>query len=341
MLSWWRHGRTGDARLRVVLVLEGDELVGVGPFFAQVGAFGLTEIRLLAAGFSHRIGPLAREGSELLVAAVLARALTEMHPRPASVVFEGADAGEKWPELIAGAWPAGRPPRLRTDLVMDAPTIELGGSYEEWMQRRSSKFRAEARRTARRLEEEGAQSSVRSDEEAIDLLFELHRARWAGRGGSNVEKTARDTIACAARELSGSGRLQTALLDSPSGPLAADLVLRAGSDAAGWGGGFDPTRARNAPGIQSMLLAIRALADEGVRTVDLGGGGGDGSYKLKFADSNRPLVWRTLFPRGPRYLLIRMRLAPKHLLVALRGLARRLPRGQREALKRLLGRERG
>lgn len=60
MLSWWKEARTGDARLRVVLVFEGSELVAVGPFFAQV-AFGLVELRLLAAGFSHRIGVLARE----------------------------------------------------------------------------------------------------------------------------------------------------------------------------------------------------------------------------------------------------------------------------------------
>jgi CelD/BcsL family acetyltransferase involved in cellulose biosynthesis len=209
------------------------------------------------------------------------------------------------------------------------------------LDRRSSKFRAEARRTARRLEEEGAKASVRSDEQAIDALFDLHRARWRGRGGSNVEETARDTIANAARELAGSGRLQTALLDSPSGPFAAELVLRAGSSATAWGGGFDPARARNAPGIQSMLLAVRTLASQGVQIVDMGGGRGEGSYKLKFADANRPLAWRTLFPRGLRYPLIRIRLAPKHLLVALRPLARRLPRNQREALKRLLQHGRG
>jgi CelD/BcsL family acetyltransferase involved in cellulose biosynthesis len=341
MLSWWRYGRVGATELRVILVLERNELVGVGPFFAQLGPLGLVEIRLLAAGFSHRIGPLAREGLEPIVASVLARTLAEMQPRAASVVFEGIDANERWPELIAAAWPARRPPRVRTDLVMDAPTIELGGSYEDWMLRRHSKFRSETRRTARRLEEEGTHGSMRRDQGAIDTLFELHRARWAERGGTNVEASARETVASAARELAASGRVQTALLDSPAGPLAADLVVRAGSTAASWGGGFDPARARYAPGIQSMLVAIRALADQGVQIVDLGGGSGEGAYKLKFADANRPLAWRTLFPRGPRYPLIRLRLAPKHMMLALRPLARRLPRSQRQALKRLLGRGKG
>ena len=64
MLSWWSEARTGDARLRVVLVSDEQGLAGVGPFFAEVGPLGLVEMRLLGAGFCHRIGPLARAGAE-------------------------------------------------------------------------------------------------------------------------------------------------------------------------------------------------------------------------------------------------------------------------------------
>jgi CelD/BcsL family acetyltransferase involved in cellulose biosynthesis len=338
MLAWWAHGRTGDARLRVVLVSDGGGLAGVGPFFAQVGPLGLVEMRLLAAGFCHRIGPLARPGAEEPVASVMAKALAGMQPRPASVVFEGGDREDPWPELIAAGWPGRRPPRIRTDAMMDAPTIALGGAYEQWMERRGRKFRKEARRTARRMEEEQVQGQITGESDAIDALLRLHHSRWEGRGGSNVGATAGSVISRAAQALAPDGRLIVALLDGPNGPVAAELVVLAGGTAAFWGGGFDPAWASFAPGTQAMLLALRHLAERGVQIADLGGG--EDEYKRRLADGDHPLVWRTLFPRGARYPLLRARLAPKHLGYALRGVARRLPPRWRSLLRRAAARRR-
>jgi CelD/BcsL family acetyltransferase involved in cellulose biosynthesis len=338
MLAWWREGRSGDARLRVVLVLDSDdELVGVGPFFAQV-ALGLAEYRLLGAGFCHRIGPLARAGREREVAAAIATALASASPPPASVVFEGIDAGDPWPELFADGWPRprrGRRPRLRTDVMMDAPAIALGADYDAWMERRERKFRKEARRTARRLEEEGVHGRLAADGAAIEALIRLHHARWEERGGSSVGGEAQRVVAAAARAL-GDERLAVALLEGPDGPVAAELVLRAGDSVVFWAGGFDPAWAKHAPGTQAMLVALAAAAAGGVRDADLGGGAHE--YKWRLSDDNRPLAWRTLFPRGRRYPLIRLRLAPKHLRFGARALARRLPAERQQQLRRLLRR---
>jgi CelD/BcsL family acetyltransferase involved in cellulose biosynthesis len=339
MLSWWQEARTGDARMRIVLVFEHDRLVGLGPFFAQVWGFGLVEMRLLAAGFCHRIGPLAETGYETQVAAELAQALAGMRPTPASVVFEGIDAEDRWPDLIAAAWPSRRGPRIRTDLTMDAPAIELDGCYDDWLARRDRRFRKEARRTWSRLEEDGVKGRIASDREAIDALLQLHRARWQDRGGSNVGEEAKRVILRAAEELSDDQRLAVALLEAPGGPVAGELILKAGDTAVFWGGGFDPSWARNAPGTQAMLLALRTLAAQNTRCADLGGG--EHEYKRRLADANQPLAWRTLFPRGLRYPLIRSRLAPKHARLAIRKLARRIPAAQRERLKRMVRRHRG
>jgi CelD/BcsL family acetyltransferase involved in cellulose biosynthesis len=338
MLSWWQEGRTGDARLRIVLVSDGQGLAGVGPFFAQVGPLGLVEMRLLAAGFSHRIGLLARRGLEEPVAAAMADALAGMQPRPASVVFEGIDRDDPWPELIAAAWPARRAPRLRTDATMDAPAIELDGAYEDWMERRGRKFRKEARRTARRMQEEEVHGRICGEVQAIDSLLRLHHTRWEERGGSNVGPAARGVIARAADGLGPEGRLIVALLEGPEAPVAAELVVVAGGAAAFWGGGFDPDWASFAPGTQAVLLALRDLAEHGVKLADLGGGGDE--YKRRLADGDRPLVWRTLFPRGVRYPLLRARLGPKHLAQGLRRLARRLPPRWRNLLRRVAARRR-
>jgi CelD/BcsL family acetyltransferase involved in cellulose biosynthesis len=332
MLSWWREGRSGDARLRVVLVHDELGLAGVGPFFAQVGPLGLAEYRLLGAGFCHRIGPLAREGCEPAVARALAGTLAGLEPRPASVVFEGIGLTDPWPELFAAAWPSPRQPRLRTDAVMDAPAIDLDADYDAWLGRRERKFRKEARRTARRLEEEQVSSRTTTEEDGIDALMRLHYARWKDRGGSSVGDEARRVIAGAARELHGSGRLAVALLDGPDGPIAAELVLRAGESVVFWGGGFDPAWAKHAPGTQAMLVALETAARDGVRHADLGGG--DHEYKRRLADASLPLAWRTLFPRGRLYPLIRLRLAPKHARFALRAVARRLPLERQGQLRR-------
>jgi hypothetical protein len=78
---------------------------------------------------------------------------------------------------------------------------------------------------------------------------------------------------------------------------------------------------------------LRALAAEGVQVADLGGGHAE--YQRRLADSTQPVAWQTLFPRGPRYPLIRVWLAPKHVFVALRRIADRLPPRQRALLGRL------
>jgi CelD/BcsL family acetyltransferase involved in cellulose biosynthesis len=329
MLSWWLEARTGDARLRVVMIFGGADLLAVGPFFAQV-AFGLVELRLLAAGFSHRIGVLARDEDRAVAAPALAVALARVSPRVASVVFEGIDGADPWPELIAAHWPSSKAPRQRTDATMDAPVIDLDASYEGWLERRERRYRKEARRTARRMQEDGVSESIASDGAAIEALLHLHHARWEGRGGSNVGEEARAMLERAVGQLTPE-RLWVALLQTPSEAVAAELVVRAGDTAVFWTGGFDPSWARNAPGTQAMLLALRHLAALGVRTADLGGGAHD--YKRRLADRNTTIVWRTVFPRGVRYPLIRMRLAPKQLGTTLRGMARRLPAPLRERLK--------
>jgi len=334
MLAWWREEAGPGRALRVGIVLDGDRPIGVAPFFAQT-TYGLTELRLLSAGFSHRIGVLAAAGEEGRVAAALAPALASLEPRPASVVFEGVDAEDPLPELLADAWP-GRRPRLRTDSTMAAPAIRLDGSEEAWLAQRSRNFRKLARRTGRRLEEEGVVERIGADPAAVSGFLALHHQRWRDRGGSNLNERAERIVAAAAAELGGSGRLEIVKLEGPDGPISAELMMRTGEAATVWATGFDPAWARCAPGLQVRLASLRAAAAHGVRLVDLGGG--DDEYKQRMADADMPIAWRTLYPRGFRYPMIRLRFAPKRLRQRLRQVARRLPERRRNRLARLLRR---
>lgn len=334
MLAWWQAARSGDARLRIIVVQEGDRMIGIGPFFAQV-TYGLAEMRLLSAGFAHRLEPLARPGEEERVAEVLAAALNGLEPAPASVVFESVDAESRWPELIAAAWP-GRTPRLRTDEVMAAPTIDLHGSEEAWMERRTRNFRKLARRTGKRIEEVGVTSRIGADPAAVEGLMRLHELRWQDRGGSGLDADVAVSVLTGAAEQLGPERFEVVLLEDDDGPFSAELMLRTGPVAALWATGFDPEWSRFAPGLQVRIVTLRAAAEHGVEQVDLGGGAPE--YKLRMADDDMPVAWRTLFPRGPRYLPVRLLLAPKHIRLALRRAGRRLPDERREKLKRLLRR---
>lgn len=336
MLSWWSARAAAGARgeLRVVLVLDDEQLVGVGPFFVEVERLRLARYRLLGADFCHGIGPLAQTGREEQVAAALARALAGGSPAPAIVSFDGVTLRDPLPELIAASWP-GRRARLRTERAMDQPTIELGGDYDAWMARRERKFRKEARRTGRRLEEAGVTRRLGHDAEAVDLLLALHHARREELGGSYVDGTARTMLAAALSQLDPA-RIAIALLEGPDGPVAADLVLSAGDVVACWNGGFDPGWASYAPGTQSLLFALESCAALGTARAELGGGGA--SYKRRLADGDDPIAWRTLLPPGARYPLASLRLVPTDArALARRALGRLGP--QREArLRKLLGR---
>lgn len=331
MLAWWREAEEANGLLRVVLVFDGDELIGVGPFFASP-TLGLFEVRLLGAGFSHRIGPLARPGEEQRVATALATALATLDPQPASVVFEGVDLGDEWPAMIARAWP-GRGPRIRRDATMDAPVIALQGDYEAWFGQRSKNFRKGNRRRANRLEEAGVRGRTATDPAAIEALLTLHHARWSERGGSGLDAGAERMLRTAAAELAERDLLEIVLLEGPEGPISAELMVRAGRAATLWSGGFDPAWSNLAPGTNSILAALREASAHQVESVDLGGGGDE--YKSKLADDNRPIAWQTLFPRGARYPLIRLRLAPKHVSQAMRRLGKRLPDRLQRMVKQL------
>jgi len=334
MLGWWHAARSGDARLRVVVVRDGDELIGVGPFFAQVSRLGLAELRLLGAGLSHRLAPLARPGREREVAAAIASALAVTRPTPANVVFEGVDADDPWPQLFAEAWPGSRRPRMRTDLVMAAPVVDLAGGYEQWLARRTRRFRKSVGRRARRLAEAGVSSRIATDAAAVETLLRLHHERWEERGGSSIDGTACAVICHAAERLAAERRLAVVLLETQDGTaIAAELMLTAGETAVLWGGGFACDWARLGPGTQTLLVALDAAAADGATVVDLGGGAQP--YKDQLSDRDAPLAWRMICPPGPRHWLLLLQLAPKRAKARLRRAAHRLPPGARDVLRRI------
>lgn len=342
MLAWWAHARTGDARLRMIVVSERGRVLAVAPFFAQVGRFGLVEYRLLGAGQSHRIGVLCRAGYEQQVEAPLGDAMRALEPRPSSIVWEGIDANDRWPIRTAARLGGSTGVKLRRDAEMGNATIRLAGmTFEDWLGATSAKFRRGLRRDRRNLAREGGLIRRSRNEEELERDLEafarLHNARWATRGGSAfLDERIMAMVREAGARLLPVDRLRLHVVELDRVPIAAAVNIAAGGVVAGWATGMDDAYGRLSPTRLAILDAVEDAFDRGEATFDFCGGAS--AYKVRFANDSAPLVWLTQFPRGWRYPLAQANLMPKRARYAVRDLARRLPPERQRQLKRVLRR---
>jgi CelD/BcsL family acetyltransferase involved in cellulose biosynthesis len=313
-LAWWRHLAPRRSSLCVVSVRDGDELIGLAPFFAKP-RFGTTEIRLLSGGLASRLGILARLGAEPEVAAAVAEVLGESDLQPDSFHWESVDAGAGWAELISAGWPDSGEHRVREESERSAPVLRLAGSYDEWLASKSRNFRQQLRRKRKALEAAGAsfrstdRASLRADLEAFQRL---HFGRWEDRGGSAVPEGAIAMLAEAGERLLEQGRFRMTMIDGPGGDaVCAQIFVAAGGEVAYWSIGFDEGWAKHSPGILSTVEGIRDAFERGDRLFDFGGG--EAEYKRRLTDDDRPVAWRTSYPAGTRYPLARLWHLPKEM----------------------------
>lgn len=338
MLAWWTHVAPGGARLRVHAVTDGDDLVGLAPFFVDRGVGGVVRHRLLGAGLAAPLDVLARPGRERAVAAEVARALADSAPRADAIMLEGLRGGSAWPALIAESWPRGSAPTVTRQIVQPAPFVELrGGSHAGWLASRSSDFRRKLRRERDGLARHGGElaMSASADEVERDLddFARLHYARWRARGGSGaLDERVERMLRTAGRELVDDGRFRLWSMRVDGRVISSQLFVSAGGETAYWLGGFDEreTRVRR-PGIVTVLQALEHAFGAGDGLFDLGGGGQQ--YKHELTRTERTLEWTLLVPRGWRAPLAHAQLARRR---ARQALAQRLPPSAKRLVRRVL-----
>lgn len=330
MLSWWRHVPRGPRRLRVVVVHEQGELIGIAPFWTRPLPGGLARYRLLARHSAHRAEPLAAAGRASDVARAVAGALAGASPRPGVIDFEGVSGDPPWAALLAEHWPGSRPAVEESERLV-APVIVLSGSFEGWSRERRSKDRSDAARRERRLREAGG--CVRPVENATQLdaalaaTLRAHRGRWDLRGGSAVSARAERMAAEAARELFAAGRLRMHVMEIEGETVAGVVNLSAGPEVAGWLIGFGPAAERFAPTVQLALASLRDAFALGAERFDLGSG--DDAYKRRLGGVDRPVVFQHVLAPGP--IPRDLRLAPERA----RALWRKLPERVRSTIRAL------
>jgi CelD/BcsL family acetyltransferase involved in cellulose biosynthesis len=328
-LAWWRHAAPPGAALRVVLVLEGEQLIGVAPLYLEPGR--LRRLRLLAADVSARTEPLSQPGREREVAEAMAAALAP--DRPGALLLEGVDDRSPWPAALHAAWRGSRLSRERTGA---APRIVLqGGDVEAWLSGLSSKMRAQLRRHRRRLEDAGAVfSRAQSGDEltrALEAFAHLHRVRWAERGGSGVlDDNVERMLAAAGAGLLGADRFRAYTVEVDGELISIQLFVAAGGEVTYWLGGFDERWSKQSPALLAVVEAVREALEAGETGIDLGYG--DQEYKLRLADSGDALSWFTLALPGWRAPLVLGTIAAGR---ARSQLSERLPDGFKQRLKRV------
>ncbi len=327
LLPWWRHAAPAGARLRTVVVLDGEQLVAIAPLYSSREG-GLDQHRLLGHGASLGVEPLAKEGVERESAQLIA---PELVGKSVVLDLEGIRAASPWPRHLADAWPGGA--GLRRELSLVAPALTLaGGTFEDWLASKSKHFRSQIRRDRRRLDEAGARFRLAKTEEelagGLEAFAALHRARWDERGGSDVlTEGVERMLPEVARELGPSGRLRLWTIEIDGKVIAADLWLAAGGEVSWWLTGFDDAWHAVTPTLQSLVAALEHAWASGDRHVDFGGG--DQLLKSRLAADEDRLDWLLVVPRGQP--LTSLRLLPREV-------KRRIPASVRPRLKRLLGR---
>lgn len=308
--AWWRvFGAQGGRSLRVLLVRDGAQLIGLAPLLARRHWYrrGLPfrRLELLGSGEPERdeicseyLGILAERGREADVARVLIEGLE-------------TDRLGAWDELLL---PAMRAESDLTRLLIDAlhragfsthasvtahcPYISLPRSWEEYLAALSSPHRRFVKQTLGYFHD-WAQGQWQLHEARTPAQLELgcgvlrtlHGERWSATGRSGVFASApfcafHDQVM---RALLASGALELSWLSVRDQPVAALYNLNWNDKVYFYQSGRKldvPSSVR--PGIVAHAMAIRRAIEAGRREYDFLGGASQ--YKRKLATSTHPLL---------------------------------------------------
>ncbi len=324
-LAWYRYALPPSAQIRVVVVTDGDEVVGTAPFYVVRTGFGFYQYNM-AVPVLFGVEPLFAPGREEEIASAIGLALAQAEPVPDLVFFDSLPQGSSWPAFICAGWPR---PHLVQVSSHSFPWTQIhldNGGFEGWLQKRSAGFRKHFRSDYRKLQALGFEHRVSVDSGDITARLpdfrRLYEARRASRGGAGppFDDPFMALVAEASEKLSGTGRLRLDTIERPGEVIAADLIVSAGGKASSWYGGFDEDWAHLSPSIVCIVLSIQSAARAGDTTYDLGSG--SYSYKVRFTDDE---------PIFENSLLVRRGLRPFHTPAQL------LPYGARQAMGRVLG----
>jgi CelD/BcsL family acetyltransferase involved in cellulose biosynthesis len=340
LLAWLRHLAAAQVALRVVAVREGQELIGIAPFYVNLAAGGRIDYRMMGDAYPGS-SPLCAPGCEREVAEAVAATLAAADPRADALALESTPLTPAWAKLLRGAWPGLLPAIAHTYQVQSSPTVALTAEdFESWLSRKSSNFRSQMRRIRRQFEQGGGHARIGTMatlDADLDAFMRLHASRWEGRGSSSIvarEELMRAQFHDVGRAHTESGRFRMWMLEIDGEPISAQLFLQAGGELLYMNGGWDERYAKFKPAILGIFYAIEDAFARGERRLDLAPGGQP--YKLRFADGDDPVGWALVMLPGRRLPWTVTRSTPLFAKVAARETAKRLlPDASVERIRRI------
>ena len=293
LVPWWSHFGAGK-ELCIYTARRNGRLVGVLPAYRLRTAFGYRQLRLMGDGLvgSDYLGVVAGRPDLQAVTEALSRALLT---EEADLAFEGLTDDEP---LITSVKAAARARRLPCAVqpLASCPVVRVPGDFQMWLRGRPHGAGAQLRRRLRWLERQSDFRIVmlqdeRDIAESLPILWRLHAAAWARRGGSSVELGGAASTRFqwdSALALARRGWARLFLLYVAGAPRAALY----GFEQAGWfayyQSGYDPSWSRRSLGRVILGAALQHAFERGLSEFDFLRG--DENYKWLFASKRRYVV---------------------------------------------------
>jgi CelD/BcsL family acetyltransferase involved in cellulose biosynthesis len=301
LFTWWRFLSAGR-ELRIFTVRRHGELTAVAPLMRTppdlrrfVPAPSLELMGTGAVG-SDYLDIILRRGheetalepiSQWMKSTGLMFSLAQLPSRSAAARLVESTRASGW--------------SVSTQNTNVCPYIPLAGhSWDSFLSTLSATQRYGFRRQLRNLEKHAQVrlSAVQHESErraALDRLWELHRARWDTRGGSDAVTPAAREFHDAFTELAlQRGWLRLYTLDVGGCAGASLYGLRYRDRFLFYQAGFDPALSRHSVGMVTLALVIRQAIQENAVEFDMLHG--NETYKSHWAPATRNLVRLESYP---------------------------------------------
>jgi CelD/BcsL family acetyltransferase involved in cellulose biosynthesis len=263
LIPWWRHFHPGE--LFVVTLRHGQRLVGLAPFYIEDAPLGR---RILPVGISlsDYLDVLFEPAYAERAGQVLVAYLDHERAR-----WDGWDLEELPPEAAALSLPA--PPGCEESCGPQStcPVLEFPADARAIWDFVSARKRRDTNLARNRAARRGEVTIEQADDARapalLDVLFDLHRARWQSRGEPGVvaHDAARNFHCSALPGLMKAGFARLYLLRIGGVSAAAHYGFMQGGNAYFYLTGFDPEFAFESPGVILLAHAIEQAFAEGAR----------------------------------------------------------------------------
>lgn len=274
LLTWWSHYGRGRPQL-IGVARSAGELVAILPLY-EWWSHGIPLLRFVGHGPGDQLGPICSSPPDAEATAAVAELLESIPLRRFFLLAENVGTDQCFGGLRSAR-------RLYRD---ENPVVHVPSTWDEFMAERSGNFRAQVRRSPRKLAKLGAISyRVASDsdefERDLNTLFALHEKRWR-------KQTPFLQAAAFHREFAMQGftrgwsRLW--ILEIDNRPVAAEFGFRFAGSESFYQSGRDPTFEHVSLGFVLLVHAIREAIDQGIHEFRLLRGGEP--YKLRLATAD-------------------------------------------------------